>query len=100
LFLFATGVIDTGGKFSAGVVDIGGKLPPVWLSTTLAALAVIMCIYVLFSIKFERLIVMLNSLGFNHWSWGINIWNFTEQITEIFYQPHKENSLCVFPIRS
>jgi hypothetical protein len=23
--LFATGVIDTGGKFAAGVVDIGGK---------------------------------------------------------------------------
>jgi hypothetical protein len=30
--LFATGVIDTGGKFAAGVVDTGGKLPPV--STT------------------------------------------------------------------
>jgi hypothetical protein len=29
--LFATGVIDTGGKFAAGVVDIGGKLPPVSL---------------------------------------------------------------------
>jgi hypothetical protein len=26
--LFATGVIDTGGKFAAGVVDAGGKLPP------------------------------------------------------------------------
>jgi hypothetical protein len=45
--LFATGVIDTGGKFSAGVVDTGGKLPPVSLipvanlppvSTTLAKL--------------------------------------------------------------
>jgi hypothetical protein len=23
--LFATGVIDTGGKFAAGIVDIGGK---------------------------------------------------------------------------
>jgi hypothetical protein len=34
--LFATGVIDTGGKFAAGVVDTGGKLPPV--STTLAKL--------------------------------------------------------------
>ena len=29
--LFATGVIDTGGKFAAGVVDTGGKLPPVSL---------------------------------------------------------------------
>ncbi len=29
--LFATGVIDTGGKFAAGVVDNGGKLPPVSL---------------------------------------------------------------------
>jgi hypothetical protein len=29
--LFATGVIDTGGKFSAGVVDIGGNFPPVLL---------------------------------------------------------------------
>jgi hypothetical protein len=37
--LFATGVIDTGGKFAAGVIDTGGKkkiLPPV--STTLAVL--------------------------------------------------------------
>jgi hypothetical protein len=25
--LFATGVIDTGGKFAAGVVDTGGNLP-------------------------------------------------------------------------
>jgi hypothetical protein len=33
--LFATGVIDTGGKFAAGVVDTSGKLPPVLL--TLAA---------------------------------------------------------------
>jgi hypothetical protein len=24
--LFATGVIDTGGKFAAGIVDTGGKL--------------------------------------------------------------------------
>ena len=30
--LFATGVIDTGGKFAAGVVDTGGKLPPVSLT--------------------------------------------------------------------
>jgi hypothetical protein len=30
--LFATGVIDTGGKFAAGVVDTGGKLPPVLLT--------------------------------------------------------------------
>jgi hypothetical protein len=29
--LFATDVIDTGGKFAAGVVDTGGKLPPVSL---------------------------------------------------------------------
>ncbi len=29
--LFATGVIDTGGKFADGVVDTGGKLPPVSL---------------------------------------------------------------------
>ena len=45
--LFATGVIDTRGKFAAGVVDTGGKLPPVLLipaanlppvSTTLAKL--------------------------------------------------------------
>jgi hypothetical protein len=45
--LFATGVIDTGGKFAAGVVDTGGKLPPVLfipaanlppVSTTLAKL--------------------------------------------------------------
>jgi hypothetical protein len=34
--VFATGVIDTGGKFAAGVFDTGGKLPPV--STTLANL--------------------------------------------------------------
>jgi hypothetical protein len=34
--LFATGVIDTGGKFAAGVVHTGGKLPPV--STILAKL--------------------------------------------------------------
>jgi hypothetical protein len=25
--LFATGVVDTGGKFAAGVVDTGGNLP-------------------------------------------------------------------------
>ncbi len=45
--LFATGVIDTGGKFAAGVVDTGDKLPPVSfipaanlppVSTTLAKL--------------------------------------------------------------
>ncbi len=45
--LFASSVIDTGGKFAAGVVDTGGKLPPVSLipaanlppvSTTLAKL--------------------------------------------------------------
>ncbi len=30
--LFATGVIDTGGKFAAGVVDTSGKLPPVSLT--------------------------------------------------------------------
>jgi hypothetical protein len=30
--LFATGVIDTGGKFAAGVVDTGSKLPPVSLT--------------------------------------------------------------------
>jgi hypothetical protein len=29
--LFATGVIDTGGKFAAGVVDTGGNFPPVLL---------------------------------------------------------------------
>jgi hypothetical protein len=29
--LFATGVIDTDGKFAAGVVDTGGKLPMVSL---------------------------------------------------------------------
>jgi hypothetical protein len=29
--LFATGVIDTGGKFAARVVDTDGKLPPVSL---------------------------------------------------------------------
>jgi hypothetical protein len=34
--LYATGFIDTGGKFAAGVVDTGGNLPPV--STTLAKL--------------------------------------------------------------
>jgi hypothetical protein len=33
--LFATSVIDTGGKFAAGVVDTGSKFPPV--STTPAA---------------------------------------------------------------
>jgi hypothetical protein len=27
--LFATGVVDTGGKFANGVVDTGGNLPPV-----------------------------------------------------------------------
>jgi hypothetical protein len=41
--LFATGVIDNGGKFASGVVDTGGKLPPVSLnlppvSTTLVKL--------------------------------------------------------------
>jgi hypothetical protein len=35
--LFATGVIDTGGKFVAGVVYTGGKLPPVSLTPTPAA---------------------------------------------------------------
>jgi hypothetical protein len=30
--LFATGVIDSGGKFAAGVVDTGGKLPQVSLT--------------------------------------------------------------------
>jgi hypothetical protein len=30
--LFATGVIDNGGKFAAGVVYTGGKLPPVSLT--------------------------------------------------------------------
>ena len=34
--LFATGVVDTGGKFAAGVVVTGGNLPPV--STTLVKL--------------------------------------------------------------
>jgi hypothetical protein len=34
--LFATHVVDTGGKFAAGVVDTGGNLPPV--STTLTKL--------------------------------------------------------------
>jgi hypothetical protein len=34
--LFATGVVDTDGKFAAGVVDTGGNLPPV--STTLVKL--------------------------------------------------------------
>ena len=33
--LFATGVVDTGCKFTAGVVDTSGKLPP--LSLTPAA---------------------------------------------------------------
>jgi hypothetical protein len=32
--LFATGVVDTGGKFAAGVVDTGGNLPPVLLTPT------------------------------------------------------------------
>jgi hypothetical protein len=31
--LFATGVVDTGGKFAAGVVDTGGNLPPVSLTS-------------------------------------------------------------------
>jgi hypothetical protein len=31
LALFATGVIDTGGKFAAGVVDTGGNFPLVLL---------------------------------------------------------------------
>ncbi len=30
--LFATGVVDTGGKFAAGVVDTGSNLPPVSLT--------------------------------------------------------------------
>ncbi len=30
--LFATSVIDTGGKFAAVVVDTGGKLPPMLLT--------------------------------------------------------------------
>jgi hypothetical protein len=30
--LFATGVVDTGGKFAAGVVDTGGNLPPASLT--------------------------------------------------------------------
>jgi hypothetical protein len=30
--LFATGVIDTGGKFAAGVVDTCGNLPPASLT--------------------------------------------------------------------
>jgi hypothetical protein len=30
--LFATGVIDTGGKFAAGVADTGGNLPPASLT--------------------------------------------------------------------
>ncbi len=34
--LFATGVIDIGGKFAVGFVDTGSKLPPV--STTLGKL--------------------------------------------------------------
>jgi hypothetical protein len=29
--LFATGVNNTGGKFSTSIVDTGGKLPPVSL---------------------------------------------------------------------
>jgi hypothetical protein len=32
LTLFATGVVDTGGKFAAGVVDTGGNLPPASLT--------------------------------------------------------------------
>ncbi len=36
--LFATGVIDTDGKFAAGVIDTGGNLPPVSLAATLAKL--------------------------------------------------------------
>jgi hypothetical protein len=31
--LFATDVVDTGGKFAAGVVDTGGDLPPMLLTT-------------------------------------------------------------------
>jgi hypothetical protein len=30
--LFATDVIDTGGKFASGVVETGGTLPPVSLT--------------------------------------------------------------------
>jgi hypothetical protein len=30
--LFATDVVDTGGKFDAGVVDTGGNLPPMLLT--------------------------------------------------------------------
>ena len=30
--LFATGVVDTGGKFAAGVVDTGRNLPPLSLT--------------------------------------------------------------------
>jgi hypothetical protein len=32
LTVFATGVVDTGGKFAAAVVDISGNLPPVSLT--------------------------------------------------------------------
>ena len=34
--LFATGVINTGGKFAAGVVDTGGNLQTVFLRLSLA----------------------------------------------------------------
>jgi hypothetical protein len=34
--LFATGIIDTCGKFAVSIIDTGGKMPPV--STTLAKL--------------------------------------------------------------
>jgi hypothetical protein len=81
-------VVDTGGKFAA-------------VSTTLAVLAV-MCIHVLFSIKVERLIVMYmpSPLGFNHWNWCINIWNFMEQNTDIFYQPPSQRKLTLrFPLK-
>jgi hypothetical protein len=32
--LFATGVVDTGGKFAAGVINTGDNLPPAPLTPT------------------------------------------------------------------
>jgi hypothetical protein len=58
--LFATGVNDTGGKFSASVVDTGGNLPPASLTPAANNWNNIRE----FSKKFEMILMLLS------WAWG------------------------------
>jgi hypothetical protein len=66
--LFATGVVDTGGKFAAGVVDTGGNLPPASLKpvANLPPVSLIPVVH-LDSRIFENIRNGLNGIL---WGWG------------------------------